>query len=254
MKISDDLLAAYIDGELDDAEQQRIERAIEEDPMLARRVTQQRALRERLRGAFDEVLREPVPQRLVQAARLVAPPGTANVISLASARAQRAHRADSERSWLYSRRIAIAASLLVGVGAGLLIQRLASNGSLTELRPGTLLAHDGLAGALNHQLASEPHDGPVSIGVTFRGKDGALCRTFSIKASQPLAGLACREQQQWQLLTLVQTSASAAASAPTLRPANSPLPPALLQAVMERISGDPFDAPAESKARDSGWR
>jgi hypothetical protein len=35
--------------------------------------------------------------------------------------------------------------------------------------------------------------------------------------------------------------------------AASSLPPALLQAVNERISGEPLNAAAEAKARSNGW-
>jgi hypothetical protein len=39
-----------------------------------------------------------------------------------------------------------------------------------------------------------------------------------------------------------------------MRLAGSALPPPLLQAVNERISGEPLDAQAEAKARSNGWR
>jgi hypothetical protein len=38
-----------------------------------------------------------------------------------------------------------------------------------------------------------------------------------------------------------------------MRMASSSLPPALLQAVNERISGEPLNAAAEAKARNNGW-
>ena len=72
-QIPDDLLAAYVDGELDEAERLRVEQAIARDARLAQRVAQQRALRGRMRNAFERVLHEPVPQRLVNAARLKPP-------------------------------------------------------------------------------------------------------------------------------------------------------------------------------------
>lgn len=253
MTIPDDLLAAYVDGELDAAERERVEQAIAHDPQLALRLAQERALRDRLRGAFESVLSEPIPQRLLQAATLATPAGQAKVIDLARARTDRARRDKNDRSRIISRRVAIAASLLVGVGVGLLVERLSSGGALTELRDGTLLARGALGQALNHQLASAPpRGGTVRIGLTFRAKNGSYCRTFAINASRALAGLACREQQQWQLLTLLESD-NANSDGQNLRKANSALPPALLQAVTERISGEPLDAQGESNARDQGW-
>ena len=69
MTISDEQVMAYVDGELDAQTRNEVERAMESDPEVARRVARQRALRNKLRAAFNNVLNEPVPDRLVSAAR-----------------------------------------------------------------------------------------------------------------------------------------------------------------------------------------
>ena len=66
---SDERLIAYLDGELDERERAEIADALEHDGELrdrARRLTESAAL---LRAAFDEVVREPLPERLIAAAR-----------------------------------------------------------------------------------------------------------------------------------------------------------------------------------------
>jgi hypothetical protein len=94
----------------------------------------------------------------------------------------------------------------------------------------------------------------VRVGLTFRSRSGNYCRTFALSGSRSLAGLACREQEQWQLMNLVGTEApGTAANGQNLRMAASNLPPALLQAVNDHISGEPLNAAAEAKARNSGW-
>jgi len=252
MTISDELLAAYVDGELEGAELAHVEQAIAEDHRIAQRVARQRALRERLRGAFDDALHEPVPQRLLQAARLGAAATPAQIIDLAQVRAARARRNGAARK-AFPRRVAVAASLVVGLLAGVLIQRFSASGDLTELHEGTLLARGALTRALNEQLASNASGGgAVQVGLSFKAKNGHFCRTFAINAASSLAGLACREQDQWQVLTLTGTQ-SQNADSQHLRMAASALPPVLLQAVNERISGEPLDAQAESRARSSGW-
>jgi hypothetical protein len=255
MKIPDEMLAAYVDGELEGAERARVEQAIAQDAQLAQRVAQQRALRERLRGAFDGVLQQAVPQRLAQAARLGAPPGPAQVIDLARVRADRARRGGGQRQ-VKTRRYTIAACLVVGLVTGILIQRLAAPGALTEFHDGSLLARGALAHALNEQLASTASSGvQVRIGVTFRARSGNYCRTFALSGNRALAGLACRDQEQWQVLNLVAAeAASAGGNGQGMRMASSNLPPALLQAVNERISGEPLNAAAEAKARNNGWQ
>jgi hypothetical protein len=254
MSIPDELLTAYIDGELEGAERARVEQAIAQDAQLAQRVAQQRALRERLRGAYDGVLQEAVPQRLQQAARLGAPAGPAQVIDLASVRAERIRRSNGQRQMVKVRRYGIAATLAVGLMAGLLIERLASPGALTELHDGALLARGSLARALDEQLAGAAAAGaPVRVGLSFRSRSGNYCRTFALSGSRPLAGLACREQERWQLVNMVAAEGPVAAGGQNMRMAGSSLPPALLQAVNERISGEPLNAATEAKARSNGW-
>ena len=52
----DEILMAYVDGELDAKLRAEIAAAIENDPALARRVEQQRVLRDKVAGAFAKVL------------------------------------------------------------------------------------------------------------------------------------------------------------------------------------------------------
>jgi hypothetical protein len=254
MTIPDELLAAYVDGELEGAERARIEQAIAEDAQLALRVAQQRALRLRLRSAYDGVLQEAVPQRLAQAAKLGAPSGPAQVIDLASVRAERSRRGNPQRQ-ANLRRYTIAASVVVGLMAGMLIQRLATPGAVTELRDGSLLARGALARALNEQLSGAvPSGAAVRIALSFRARSGSYCRSFTLSGTRSIAGLACRDQEQWRVVDLIGTEAAGMPGpAQNLRTAASSLPPALLQAVNERISGEPLNAAAETKARNNGW-
>jgi len=254
MTISDEMVAAYVDGELEDAERERIEQAIAQDAKLAQRVAQQRALRDRLRGAYNGVLHEAVPQRLAHAVKLGAPAGPAQVIDLARVRAERSRRVNGQRQ-MKVRRYSIAASLAVGLLAGVLIQRLAAPGAVTEFHDGSLLARGALAQALNEQLASSVAPGAaVRVLLSFKSRGGNYCRTFALSGGRSLVGLACREQDQWQLLSLMAAEgAGAAGNTQNLRMAASPLPPALLQAVSEHISGDPLSAAGEAKARSNGW-
>ena len=253
MTISDEMLAAYVDGELEAAELARVEQAIAKDPQLAQRVAQQRALRARLRGAYDGVLQEELPQRLVQA-RMGASSGPAQVINLARVRAERSRRGGGQRQFKL-RRYSVAASLAVGLLAGFLLERLAAPGALTEMHDGALIARGSLARALDEQLTgSGAAATAVRIGLSFRSRSGNYCRTFTLIGSRGLAGLACREQERWQLVNLVGAEGAVAPGAgPNMRMAASSLPAALLQAVNDHISGEPLNAAAEAEARSKGW-
>ena len=67
------MLLAYVDGELDAAARADVDAAIAVDPQLAQRVQQQQALRQMLSATYDPVLDEPMPARLLAAARAPLP-------------------------------------------------------------------------------------------------------------------------------------------------------------------------------------
>lgn len=256
MNIPDELLAAYVDGELQGAERARVEQAIAHDARLAQRVAHYRSMRTRLRGAFDGALHEPVKQRIVQVARSSARPATAQVIDLARVRAERKRR-NERRRLLQPHRIAIAASLIGGLLVGALAEHLWSGSALTVVRNGEMVAQGALADALNNQLQDAPLPaGRFHVGLSFRAKSGAYCRTFSAADSPALAGLACHEQDHWRVLTLVgsQLPAHGSTAATDQRQVAWNLSPLLLQTVREHISGEPLDAQAEARARGSDWR
>jgi hypothetical protein len=111
-----------------------------------------------------------------------------------------------------------------------------------------MVARASLAEALDGQLAStQPADAATRIGVSFAAKDGRLCRSFE---TRDLAGLACRNQAAWELVSAVRVSGGAEGQ---YRQAGSGSA-LVMQVAQELIEGQPFDAAAERRARDGGWR
>ncbi|HYL00907.1 MAG TPA: hypothetical protein VEU78_06910 [Steroidobacteraceae bacterium] len=241
MTFSDETLGAYVDGELDAATRAALEAAMATDPQLAVRIARQRALRMQVREAFAPVLSEPVPERLLAAARgLPAAARPGNVL---------AFPARPRPRWSWPQWGAIAASLVVGVLLGPLLLRpsapLATSG-------GRVVASGVLARALSQQLASaQPRGAAVAIGVSFRGRSGGYCRSFVLHETQSLAGLACREGPAWEVVALAQ---SAAPGSGGYTQASSALPPAVSRTLDELIVGEPLDAAGEAAARAHDWR
>ena len=187
--------------------------------------------RQRMTAAFDDVLKEPVPDRLK--ALLAEPP--AQVVDLGAVRAQR-RAMSSWAAWG-----GMAATLLLGTLIG---TRLAPPGASDENR---LVATGAIAQALDRQLASAP-TGAVAVQISFKAKDGRYCRSFSTSAS---AGLACRDGDgAW---ALQQVAAMAPAPGGGMRQAAASLPPAVLGAVDGLIAGEALNAEQERAARDGGW-
>jgi len=245
MKFSDETLMAYADDELDPPTRAAVEAAMAADPELARRVARHKELRNQLRSAFDKVLDEPVPDRLIATARTAPADRRAdNVIPL---------RRKSAPRWSWPQLGSIAASLVVGAILGQLLLRASITGPIIA-RDGQLLASGALAHALSNQLASDQaQQAPVRLGVSFRSKSGEYCRTFLLRAPSALAGVACRGREEWRVQVLAQ-SGQAAADGGQYRPAGSALPRLVLQAVDEQIAGEPLDASGEAAARSRDWR
>ena len=178
-------------------------------------------LRRRVSGAYDDVLEEPVPDRL--SSLLVPPPRKAKVIAFPLTWAQLG---------------GMAASVLVGIAIG----------TQWPSQPGGgVVAGDRVARALDTQLASDTPAG-VRVQLSFVDRDGRYCRTF---AAGQLAGLACKKDSRWDGVAASRASGAATGE---MRQAASALPPAVLDAVDARIAGDALDAAQERTARDRGWK
>ena len=244
MKVPDEMLMAYADGELDAAERAQVEAAMATDPQLAQRVSAHQALRRRLAAGFGSVLEEPVPERLASVARSAAAPSfTGQVLPFR-------RQAAVPRPWLQWG--SLAASFVLGALVWQFGARQYLSAPVVD-RNGELVASGVLARALSNQLAAEQAAStPVQLGVSFLSKAGDYCRTFQLHGAAGVAGMACQRDAQWKLEMLTRTAGSA--TTPQYRQAASALPPAVLQAVSNSIAGEPLDAGAEIRARAQAWR
>ena len=231
MTISDEQLMTLVDEECSPEERATLEARIAADPALSRRYAAQAALRDRLRGSFDAVLEEPVPQRLLDAA--------------SAARPRR-----FEPIWF-----AAAASLAAGMVLGPFMLKLVAATPQVVFRQGQMMADGALAQVLSRQLAADPSSsGPVRVGVSFVSKAGQYCRTFvDGRERGAVAGLACRDGDRWRLKVLESVAETPAARGTYTQAATS-LSPGVVQAAEALMNGDPLDAAGEAAARASGWQ
>jgi hypothetical protein len=292
MSIPDETLMAYADGELELAQRAEVEAALAADPTLVVRVQQHRALRKKLNAAFDPILMETVPDALVAkvfaspaetqgadsaasgsaatsgsaaaAASSAATPG-ATITDLRRVRAARAAEAKEAAAsarraqetprgrWTWFEWAAVAAS----VATGAVIAHLALNtpeANRIGTKQGQLVAQADLAQALSTQLVvDQAADAPVQIGVSFKSKSGATCRTFTVKEQNVLGGLACREGDAWRVQVLANASPGANAQG-GYKPAGGSMPAAIVTAVEQQIEGEALDAAGEEAARAQGWQ
>ncbi|BAI96407.1 hypothetical protein Sj15T_07200 [Sphingobium sp. TA15] len=224
------MLIAFVDGELDEVNRRRVERAVAEDPALAARLDMHLRLRERLAGHYAPIEAEPVPAAMQALLR-----EEAKVVPFA--------RPATERRRVWVTGGAIAASLLLGLGIG---HFSGGSGGPIAVERGAMVAQGELASALETQLASAQQDAPIRIGLSFRRKGGGWCRSFE---GQALSGVACREEQGWQVQQLLpgagQGTAYRQASSGDMR---------LMATVDALMDGPPLDAAQEKAAKDRRWQ
>jgi anti-sigma factor RsiW len=128
-KRSDDRLVAYLDGEVDASAKREIEDWLDSDPAARDRLAALAQSGALVRSAFDEVMHEPLPDRLIAAARgeRISAEQSAKIVPLR--RGQTTGSARATRSWWLG--LPLAASLF-----GLLLGASVAYLSVAKLLPG----------------------------------------------------------------------------------------------------------------------
>ena len=232
----DERFFAWLDGELSGDEAVAMEARVASDPALQKLAEEHRALGARLRGAFDPIAAEPV------SLAAYAPAGSGNVAGLSEARVAR-RRPLTQRFWAQAASIALVFAMGVAAGNSLF------GGGASPIAPegGRLVAAASLETALYRQLASQPVDEGPRIGLTFRDKQGLICRSFTDEAA---SGLACHEGGDWRVRAVFQAP-EGQGSAYRMAAGTDPRLASLIES---SIDGEPFDAAREQQARDMGWK
>jgi hypothetical protein len=225
---------AWLDGMLGAEEAAEVEARVAADAELSALAARHRQLKQSLRAAFNPIVEEPIPDRILPRSDRLSVP-----IELIAAQHQRARLFAQPVQWL-----AIAASLAIGLFFG---GWLRPDTSPVQQESGRLYAAASLERSLDRELASAPGGGEMRIGVTFRDQDGAICRSFN---DQHVAGVACRDGGHWQLEGLFNTEGPSAAD---YRMAAG-MDPRLADVVGSIMVGEPLNATQERAARDRGWR
>jgi anti-sigma factor RsiW len=126
-KHSDEALVAYLDGELDPAERGHVEAWLDADPAVRDRLSALAQSADLVRSAYVDIIDEPVPERLLAAARgesaIPRPSASAEIVTLPPRRG--AGPRPSRRQWIGLAAAAALSGLMIGsagtyVGMGML--------------------------------------------------------------------------------------------------------------------------------------
>lgn len=261
----DELLSAYLDGELPAEREAELERRLEADPALALKLERLSEANAALRDAYAPVADEPMPQGVLDAIGALAPEAPearrnesrgGSVVDLG---ARRIGRKPAVFPWPLA--LAASVTLAIGVMLGLLIAPqndtplaglLAGTGDVargSELHNTLETGPSGTARAIGADLIATPV-------LSFASREGGYCREIEIAgADVSAAALACRSDGGWQVEALgIVASPTRNGGQPggEFRPAGR-ASSAIDAAIDDRILGDALDAAAEAALIESAW-
>jgi len=261
----DELLSAWLDGELPPDREAELERRLAAEPALALRLEQLSSANAALRDAFAPAADEPMPRAVLDMIESHANPtpdadrgksGHGTVVDLG---ARRRSREPDVFPWPLA--LAASVTLAIGVALGFFLapQRggpeaglLASTGSVAR---GSAL-HDTLETAASGTAREIAAGLTVAPVLSFESRDGGYCRELAISGADGSgAALACRHDDGWQVEALSFASVATRTGGQPggeFRPAargNS----AIDAAMDERIVGDALDAAAEAALIRNSW-
>lgn len=181
-EVTDEMLMAYIDGELDEPTSRAVAAAIAADPALAERARAFASSAEAARAAFADILSAPPPEPLVKTVR----DGTRTETVVPFPR----------RNWVRAALpLAACVVLAVGAGGGYLFGR--------SQAPADAFAETA---AIASAIATLPAGTPAPLGegqLTVLGSypiDQGLCRSFALDApGESLSGVACDRGAGYQV-------------------------------------------------------
>lgn len=236
--ITDEMITAWLDGEVSPKDRQAIEAAIAASPELGIRVARLSRADRMLAPAFAETLSAPIPKRFEE---LLAEPKPAF-----AGRSLWSRMSD----FLAPRPVAIAtASLVFGIAVGgLLLSHGAAGAAFEADANGQLVANHQMA--VNLASAQSGGQGALRIRLSMVDDAGHYCRQFETASA---AGLACLDGGAWKVDTLTPATPAADADGLFVMADGTP-DPAIAAALERRGVREVLDRESEASAIAAGWK
>jgi anti-sigma factor RsiW len=241
MGITDQLLMAYVDGELSPDLAALILSRMESEPDLLERLERHQRLRSELSAVYGPVMAEPLPPDL---ATMLVQEGAKVGASTARLAHDFAFRGFAK---LWPVWAAVAAAAVVGVG---LSEALHRNDPLALSR-GQIVAAGPLARSLEHNLAADVSGSGARIMASFEDRSGRYCRVFKARGGRE-DGVACKNDGRWQVVALA--NAVGAEPSGVARQAPSALAASVAATVDEFQASSVLTPEQERQARAQQWR
>jgi len=201
MKITDEKLSAYIDGELAVNEMEAINNALKSDASLSARLAEMKRPDRIIAAAYGEIDKEPMPKAIMDLLQSGAESEEAvnggNVV-----RFPLKSLLHAPQQWTTP----LAASVALAIGVGLGMQLTSNNGAAGSdgvLMAGVIDASSPIHQALESSMSAETFSSSgvsVTPVLTFKSREGDFCREFSATADAVTnRAVACRMNDQWAM-------------------------------------------------------
>jgi hypothetical protein len=240
LHLTDEILMAFADGELDEPVAAAVARVMAQDPAIARKIVEFQQSRRLTRSVFASSLVPDVPNELraVISAQIEA-------YETASAAARRLEPAGTKRIWpssLSPMKMAMAASLAaVAVASGYFIglQSQPDAGRLAHLEDPLILRE---LSRLESGREVELPVGRLRVVSTYRLPNKSLCREFRLQSTSTAAGAVACRTDEWKVAFALVEPAKGAEYVPSSGGD-------LVDAYLGNLdAGNPLEGEAEAKA------
>jgi hypothetical protein len=240
--ITDEMITAWLDGELSPQQREEIEQAVAASAPLGLRVAKLSRMDRMLAPAYAETLKAPIPARFEA---LLASPRTS--------------------AWSFSGLRSVFAGLLeprpLGMAAAALVVGVLAGGTLLASSPdtpgfettadGRLVANAAMAvNFASLQSGDAASVDAMSIRLSMVDEGGRYCRQFETPGA---SGLACLEDGKWQVDTLVPAKSSGGPGGQYVM-ADGSADPVIAAALERRGVTEVLDRSQEAAAIASGWK
>jgi len=213
LHLTDEILMAFADGELDEPVAAAVARVMAQDPAVARKIVEFQQSRRLTRSVFASNLAPDVPSELraVIAAQIEA-------YETASAAGKRPELAETKRIWpsrFHPMKMALAASLAaVAVASGYFIGRQSQPeaGRLAYLEDPVVLRE---LSRLESGREVELPVGRLRVVSTYRLPNKSLCREFRLQSASTAAGAVACRTDGWKVTFALAEPAKSAEYVPS---------------------------------------
>lgn len=269
--LNDEVLMAYADGQLDPAENSRVETLLAHDPALRERLKIFTEAGKGLSLLFEDHLRAPLPPRLKPFASPIKEqprifPAIAERLRSVVVLGRLQELLKLENS-AFRFALASGIALVAGIGLGVALLRDTDTtgntlSNFVQISQDRLIARGPLrqlletspSGRAMQVTAEEPDNTQLKVKLTFKNQTDDYCREFVIRreAREGYAGIACRKDGQWRIA--MQVSMMPRPNSGGMAPAGaSKAHQAVEAAVLAMINGNSLGKDEEAAALRTGW-